>query len=345
MLKKTIIIMFITGLFGLSAGNNFISENFNLKNMALSDSYRYLIAKKDVLLFIKYNSMNKSKKNNVKQYLIQDYSKLCHDLYYGNDFLIKNKRESTVCLKYGVLEGYYSSAKHLSEFSLKENRILDSIYWAGIASGFGVDMSSSSVYLKHISKSPKLRAIFELSVKESVLLTLKNYNNIYEGELDFKDMYYDSNNDIEIYELLKIGDFDSLSIKLSERTNEAQKLILLSHTKNKDWKSLIEFCEKYMSQKLNQYCLKSLNKYTDSDFPQVKYSLNEFKIYKNNKLRAERLTNALESLGYSFEEGNKYSKMTLDSIISELKGDELVKGIQHFNVGRKIYHTKRISKK
>ena len=345
MLKKIIIkLLLLTASINLNAGNNFIKDSFNFKNMSLSDSYRYLIAKKDILLFIKNNSLNRSKKNNLNKYLTHDYSQLCHDLYFGNDFLIKNTRETKVSLKYAILQGYYTSAKHLSTFLLKEKKILDSIYWAGLAAGHGVDITNTTVYIDYISKTAEFNKIFKIALKDSINLNIQYLKKLSELSLDIHNMQYSVEKNKDLYLYLKDGDFSKLSKILSERTDSASELILLSHSNNKDWKSLIEYCDKYFNSKLNQYCLKSINKYSDSDFPQIKYSLNEFHLYEKNKMRKQRLKNAAQTLGYYFEEGNKYSEITFELIIIDLEDRGLIETIVSFNEGRKIYKTKRISK-
>jgi len=351
MLKKTIIVMLFSLFFGLNAGDNFIEDNFNLKNMALSDSYRYLVSKKNILKFIQQNSIShkKDQKSNQK-YLSKDYSNLCRDIYFGTKDIIKNEREGVVCLKYGLLQGYYKSAKYLSEISYLENEITESIYWAGFAAAFGEDIYDTKVYKEHINKYSEINNVFKAAIKQSTRLNLGNFQNSVETYLDIQDMYFDNditknNNKTEVYELLSKGNFDLLAQELSYLTSDAKKIILLSHTKNKDWKSLIEYCELYFDYTLNQYCLKSLNKYTDSTLPALKYSLNEFNEYKNNMIKETKFKNAFQNLGYAFENKNKYAESIFNLIIDELNEKDFISAYANFNQGRKIFNTIRISKK
>lgn len=342
MFKKIIVFIFIVISFNINADNDFIKENFNKKNMSLSESYRNLVLKHDIISFIKKNTVEKTKKYNIQKYLIHDYSELCYDLYSGKDFLIKNKRESKICLKYAILNGYYNSAKYLSIIEYNEKNILDSISWAGIAAGQGVNVKDLEVYKKYINKSKRFNDLFLESAKKSSYLTMKDLKKEYEGTLDIFDFTIeDYSKYIKIYNFLKYGEFEELTDYLSENVSNANSLILLSHSKNKDWTSLMKYCDLYFDDRLNQYCLKSINKYGNSDLSLMKYSLNEIKAYKENKLQENRFKNSLRALGNAYEKGNNYSNLTFNLILEDIDKSDYVQAIVYFNEGRKYYNTQR----
>jgi hypothetical protein len=351
MIKLLVILIFYISL-NLQA-SNFIEENFNDKNMSLSDTYRYIVNKNNINEFIKNNSMNRKNNNKIQKYLNKDFSLLCHDLYYGNEFLIKNKRESLICLKYALQTGYTKAAVYLSEIHINNNNLPKGLLWGGIAEGLGQNIKDRDIYVKYLKKNNDFVKIFNKGVEYSTAIDFKLFNNsniLIDYSFDFftydfnQKIIMNSEKDNYTYEQLLNGQYVKFVTEQSYKTDNAQELILLSHIKNNDWNSLIQYCDSYIPDYFYTFCLKTLYKNKKIDKTLFSYALNNIEKFKTekNKLRKKvYLKRAFNVLGYGLQDENKFIISIINGLINQTPEKYKNNAITYLNEGRIFYFIKK----
>ena len=339
---KFLLLFAFLGLSLNTEASNFLKQNFNESNMTLSDTYRYIVSKNNINDFIKNNSMNRKENKNIQKYLNKNYSKLCYDIYYGTEFLVKNHREGEVCLKYALQEGYFNAALYLSEIKLKEKNIIDSAVWSGIAAGLGLKIKDTDIYQDYIISNKDIKKAYLKGIHFSGNLSFKKLKN----KSLIENMYFDFfnyelnehilNNNFEnkfIYQSLLNGEYKKFADVMSESTDNVSKLILLSHIKNKDWKSLIEYCDKYMENYFKNYCFKTLYKNKKESSAVFNYIVLSFFNYQENNDKIS-LKNTFNMLGFAFEDDIEILKIMTNKFLNKVEEKDLTEAMIHFNNGR-----------
>ena len=332
--------------------SKFFEDNFDSYRMQLSDTYRYLISNNNLTEFIKSNSTfkNDSSINNI--YLNKNYSQLCNDVYYGQDELIENKREGEICLKFATLQGYNEAPFLMSDILYVNQNIKESIKWLGLSAGMGYRVENTPLYQK-LLKTKDFENLYREGLINSLNFPLENYSN----ELEIINNYYisndildsrifDPNNDFyHLYNFFQNFDYKKFVEYQSERTEDAAELIMLSHINNEDWISFIKYCNKYIDNNiyLKQYCLKSIYKNTGESKSLLRYALNEYKFYSENRINKNtHFENFYFALGLGKEQNNKYLNLIMNNYFNNIKNIEDFKvATVSFNNARKYFYSTR----
>ena len=342
------LLIFSSSLF---ANNTFYIQNFNKERMELSDTHRYLIAKGNLEAFIKESSSIRGKNDIPSEFLNKNFSALCKGIYDGKDYLIKNKREGEICLKYATLSGYSNAPFILSEISFRKRDYKTSVLWLGFSAGMGYKIRNTKLY-QDLVKFDSFDRIYKVGLINSLNFPFNNYVN----RLELFDNFYISDTIVEprvfnpdnkyfhIYKYLR--DFDNIGFVnyQSKNTNNASELISLSHVKNKDWISFIKYCNDYIKDtKFKQYCLKQIYKNTGESKALFRYTMNEYNFYKINKINnEEHFENFYFALGLGNEQKNKYLKFIINEYFNNIENIKLFeKATLAYNKGRKYFHSIR----
>tara|TARA_Y100000588_G_scaffold80539_1_gene84500 strand:+ start:29273 stop:30358 length:1086 start_codon:yes stop_codon:yes gene_type:complete len=353
----TIIISGVLSLLSLNSiaemnNSNFFEDNFDSYRMQLSDTYRYLISKNSLTEFIKSNSTLKRDSAIDSKYLNKNYSQLCSDIYYGKDELIENKREGEICLKFATLQGYNEAPFLMASILYVNQDIKESIKWLGLSAGMGYRVENTPLY-QSLLKTKDFEKIYREALINSLNFPLDNYsnqleiiNNYYINDEISDSRIFDPDNDFyHLYNFFQDFDYKNFVEYKSERTEDASELIMLSHINNKDWISFIKYCNKYIDNNiyLKQYCLKSIYKNTGESKSLLRYALNEYNFYSENRINKDtHFENFYFALGLGKEQNNKYLNLIMNDYFNDIEKIENFKtATVAFNNARKYFYSTR----